>query len=55
MRLRDSELQQLHKFGEGKVQVCSHSTIIIEGDGKIYKYCDAKNVGKLTTLKAIMQ
>ena len=29
MRLTDSELQQLHELGEGKVQVRAHSTIII--------------------------
>lgn len=42
MRLTGVELQQLDNFGERKVQVHSHSPVIVKGHEKIYKYCDTR-------------
>jgi len=53
MRLTGVELQQLDNFGERKVQVRSHSTVIVKGHAKIYKYCDTRWLGKYMLLKKV--
>jgi len=53
MRLTGVELQQLDNFGEHKVQVRSHSTVIVKGHEKIYKYCDTRWLGKYMLLKKV--
>jgi len=53
MRLTGIELQQLDNFGEHKVQVHSHSPVIVKGHEKIYKYCDIRWLGKYMLLKKV--
>lgn len=53
VRLTGVELQQLDNFGEHKVQVRSHSTVIVKGHEKIYKYCDTRWLRKYMLLKKV--
>lgn len=51
MRLTDSELQ--YSFGEHTVQLHSQSSIIVEGGGKIYKFCKAQKIQEFLELMEV--